>query len=221
MEEEAPRQCAMGRGGGCASGALRLEGLAVGELQDVALTVAAGEVLCLSGVSGSGKSRLLRAVADLDPHEGEAWLGATARASLAGHEWRRRVRLVPAESRWWAERVGDHFPSAEVAGLAALGFESATLDWPVERLSSGERQRLALLRAVTPAPAALLLDEPTANLDAETARRVEDWLCARIREAGWPTIWVAHDIAQIARVADRHLRLEAGRLTEAGDPAWA
>ncbi|PSJ21045.1 ABC transporter [Halomonas sp. ND22Bw] len=199
--------------------ALRLEGLAVGDLEGVTLSVEPGEVVCLSGPSGCGKSRLLRAVADLDPLEGgEVRLGDLARTAVPGHAWRRRVRLVPAESQWWDERVGEHFLSGVAEeGLAALGFDAATLDWPVARLSSGERQRLALLRALAPLPSALLLDEPTANLDAETAQRVERWLLSRLREAGWPTIWVAHDTAQIARVADRHLRLEAGRLTEAGD----
>lgn len=201
---------------------LRLAGLAVGDLEGVTLDVAPGEVLCLSGPSGCGKSRLLRAVADLDPHEGEAWLGDTACSSLAAHQWRRRVRLVPAESQWWAERVGEHFAQGGAEeGLAALGFDAAALDWTVSRLSSGEKQRLALLRALTPSPSALLLDEPTANLDAETAQRVERWLLPRLREAGWPVIWVAHDAAQIARVADRHLRFEAGRLIEAGGATWA
>ncbi|RUA22663.1 ATP-binding cassette domain-containing protein [Billgrantia gudaonensis] len=76
--------------------------------------------------------------------------------------------------------------------------------WSVAHLSSGEKQRLALLRAVSRSPSALLLDEPTANLDDATARRVEAWLRERIRVRGWPAVWVAHDMAQIARVADRH-----------------
>ncbi len=200
--------------------ALRLERLAIGELSDVDLTLAPGEILCLSGASGSGKSRLLRAVADLEAHGGEAWLGELAQSALPAHEWRARVMLVPAESHWWADRVGEHLAKTGPADLEALGFMPEVLDWQVSRLSSGEKQRLALLRAVGREPAALLLDEPTANLDDATARRVEAWLAGRIRERGWPTLWVAHDRAQIERVADRHRRILDGRLEEREEGAW-
>ncbi len=199
---------------------MRLERLAIGELAEVDLTLAPGEILCLSGASGSGKSRLLRAIADLEPHDGEAWLGDRAQSAIPGHAWRRAVMLVPAESHWWAERVGEHFHDPEEADLQALGFERDVLDWSVARLSSGEKQRLALLRAVSREPAALLLDEPTANLDDATAHQVEAWLVARIREHGLPVVWVAHDIAQIRRVADRHCRIKGGTLETEKEGAW-
>ncbi|TFH85538.1 ATP-binding cassette domain-containing protein [Billgrantia azerbaijanica] len=199
---------------------LRLHGLAIGELTDIDLTIAPGEILCLSGASGSGKSRLLRAIADLEPHDGEVWLGDRAQSAIPGHAWRRAVMLVPAESHWWAERVDEHLPDADPADLEALGFTPEVLHWPVARLSSGEKQRLALLRAVSRDPAALLLDEPTANLDDATARRVETWLVSRVRERGWPVVWVAHDRAQIARVAQRHCRIEDSRLVEEAQTAW-
>ena len=198
-----------------ATDALRLERLAVGELAEVSLTIAPRDVHCLSGPSGSGKSRLLRAVADLEPHGGEVWLGDTAQAALPAHVWRSRVMLVPAESQWWADSVGEHLPQAAPADLDALGFTSEVLAWQVSRLSSGEKQRLALLRAISREPSALLLDEPTANLDDATTRRVEAWLVARIRERGWPVLWVAHDPAQIQRVAERHWRIEGSGLVEA------
>jgi ABC-type iron transport system FetAB ATPase subunit len=199
---------------------LRLERLSIGNLEGIDLAVAAGEVLCLSGPSGSGKTRLLRAVADLEPHGGEVWLGEQAQSSLSGHEWRARMMLVPAESQWWADSVGEHLPDPFMADLEALGFAHEVLDWQVARLSSGEKQRLALLRAVSREPAALLLDEPTANLDEATTRRVEAWLVQRIRERGWPVLWVAHDSGQIARVAKRHLRIEGGGLAEEASTAW-
>lgn len=199
--------------------ALRLDRLSIGDLAPVDLTLAPGEILCLSGTSGSGKSRLLRAVADLEPHGGEMWLGETAQSSIAGHAWRARVMLVPAESQWWADTVGEHLTEPCLDDLEALGFAAEVLDWQVARLSSGEKQRLALVRATCRQPSALLLDEPTANLDDATARRAEAWLGARIRARGWPVIWVAHDPAQIDRVADRHRRIVEGRLEEAG--AWA
>lgn len=198
-----------------ATDCLQLMRVAVGELAEVSLALEPGEIGCLSGTSGSGKSRLLRAVADLEPHDGEVWLGGQPQSMTPGHAWRRRVMLVPAESHWWAETVGEHFiaqPAAEE--LSALGFEHDALLWPVEQLSTGEKQRLGLLRAVSREPHALLLDEPTANLDAETGARVEAWLTARIRKRGWPTLWVAHDHGQIARVASHYWRIARGRLEE-------
>ncbi|MGR2738877.1 ABC transporter ATP-binding protein [Billgrantia sp. Q4P2] len=200
---------------------LRLDRVAVGDLAEVSFSVGPGEICCLSGASGSGKSRLLRAVADLEPHEGEVWLGEQAQAQTPGHAWRRQVMLVPAESHWWAETVGEHFAQApEAAELEALGLEPEAPAWQIGRLSTGEKQRLGLLRAVSREPRVLLLDEPTANLDDATSERLEAWLTARIRSRGWPTLWVAHDRRQIARVASRHWRIVSGRLEET-EVAWA
>lgn len=187
---------------------LRLEQLAVGTLDAVDLSVNGGEIVCISGASGSGKSRFLRAIADLDPHEGRVFLEGEARETMTGHDWRRQVMMVPADSQWWFELVGEHFGNEFTVDLAgALGFPPEVRHWSVSRLSSGERQRLALLRALSRHPKALLLDEPTANLDDDMTRRVEDWLVTEIRERQLAVIWVAHDIAQIRRVADRHYRI--------------
>ena len=188
------------------------DALTVGALQDVHLTIDAGEVVCVSGPSGSGKSRLLRAIADLEPHSGRVALNGEDRDALAAHVWRARVMLVPAESQWWADRVGEHFARPMSEELAALGFSEDTPGWAVSRLSSGEKQRLALLRALSRDPAALLLDEPTANLDDGTTRRVERWLLGRIAERGLAVIWVAHDAGQIRRVANRHWRIDGAQL---------
>jgi putative ABC transport system ATP-binding protein len=89
---------------------LRLEGIRSRALGPLDLTVAPGELVFVSGPSGSGKSLLLRAVADLDPHEGEVWLGEEPRSRIAPSNWRRRVGLLPAEAFWWAESVGEHLP---------------------------------------------------------------------------------------------------------------
>lgn len=193
---------------------LVLEGLSVGPLRDVSLAVEPGEIVCISGESGSGKSRLLRAIADLDPHAGEVRIGADRRAAVAAHCWRGWVMLVPAESSWWADTVLEHFLDPVPGSLAAFGLADAALGWEISRLSSGEKQRLAVLRALSHEPRALLLDEPTANLDPELARAVETWLRAYVRRHRMPVLWVAHDRAQIERVADRHFSIEDGRLRE-------
>jgi ABC-type iron transport system FetAB ATPase subunit len=194
---------------------LRLDNVSIGTLQGVQFSVDPGEIVCLSGPSGSGKTRLLRATADLEPHGGEVWLGERALSSTAGHRWRRQVMLVPAESQWWEERVGDHFIDVRDQDLQALAFDRTVLDWQVSRLSSGEKQRLALLRALSHQPAALLLDEPTANLDNDNIRSVEQWLRQRVQLDQMPAIWVSHDQGQIDRMASRHYRIEGSRLEQA------
>lgn len=186
---------------------LTLKSLAIGGLKSIDLQVAAGEIVCLSGASGSGKSRLLRAIADLDRHSGNVHLGDTSQSDVPGHSWRGMVMLVPAESAWWYDTVGEHFSEHPEETLQQLGLDADAFNWPVARLSSGEKQRLALARALARKPAALLLDEPTANLDKDSTERVESWLRDRIRQQQLPTIWVAHHEDQIARVADRHFHI--------------
>ena len=190
---------------------LTLSGICIGALKNIDLKVAPGEIVCLSGPSGSGKSRLMRAITDLEPHTGSVTLGDTAQTALPGHTWRRKVMMVPAESAWWYDTVGEHFTGAQQTALkttlAQLGLEPDAPQWPTTRLSSGEKQRLALARALSFAPSALLLDEPTANLDKDSTAKVESWLRNKIRTGNLPTIWVAHHEDQIARVADRHFRI--------------
>jgi len=195
------------------SNTLRLQQVCVGELKDVSITVTAGEIVCLSGASGSGKSRLMRAIADLEPHQGQISLGDQEQSEVAAHRWRGWVMLVPAESQWWAETVGEHFPTSPgAASLAALRLDDDILSWQIIRLSSGEKQRLALLRAIGHTPRALLLDEPTANLDGETTRLTESWVRELARQHRLPVLWVAHDPAQIGRIADLHYRIDGSRL---------
>ena len=85
------------------------------------------------------------------------------------------------------------------------------MHWEVARLSSGERARLALIRLWSYRPQALLLDEPTANLDPESAHAMERWLTDVARQ-GRSLLWVSHDRDQVERVADRAFDIRKGRL---------
>lgn len=179
------------------------------------IRVGSGECVAIMGPSGAGKSVFLRAVADLDPNSGEVSLDGVIRSAMSAPEWRRKVALVPAESGWWADRVGDHFPPGgpEPALLQALGLPSDIASWSVDRLSSGERHRAALARALCRNPAALLLDEPTASLDEASTAQVED-LIRQQMAAGVPVIIVTHDAAQAERLAGRTLHIVDGRFSE-------
>ena len=196
---------------------LRLDGLSTMLLREVDLTLAAGERIFLSGASGSGKSLLLRAVADLDPHRGEVWLNDLPRSRLTPPEWRRRVGLLPAESHWWAETVGEHW-RAPAAGspiealLVALGFDVDVSGWAITRLSTGERQRLALARLLLNQPQALLLDEATANLDSVNRERVETVLEDYRAAYATAMLWVSHDPEQRVRLGGRRLVIRESRL---------
>lgn len=191
---------------------LELAELRTGVFGPVSLTVESGECVGISGPSGSGKSSLLRAIADLDPHAGSARLDGRDMRTWPPAAWRQRVQLLPADPQWWLPRVGDHFAGGGVPRADALGLPVDVADWPVERLSSGERQRLALLRALARDPQALLLDEPTANLDAENVARAEQLIRERRRARGVAVIWVSHDRDQLRRVARRRFVLRDGRL---------
>lgn len=194
---------------------LSVKGVArAGLLAATDLEIASGEAVSLSGPSGAGKTLLLRAIADLDPNDGEVALGGCPRSRLPGPEWRRRVRYVAAEPAWWADHVKDHFhdPATAARAAAALALPADCMSWPVARLSTGEKQRLGLLRAIEDRPCALLLDEPTAALDEASIEAVEV-LVRSLLTAGLPILIATHNSRQAERLAARRYRMEGGRLS--------
>jgi len=184
-------------------------------LKPASFSLAAGECIAVKGPSGAGKTLLLRAIADLDPNQGLVSLEGRDRSTIPGPEWRQLVGYVPAEPGWWAETVGEHFGdwTAGAVVLTNLGFPEEAKSWPIARLSTGERLRLALVRALIIRPKVLLLDEPTAALDAASVAAVESLIATRIR-AGLAVAWVTHDAGQARRIARRQLVVEAGSVRE-------
>lgn len=202
--------------GKAAGTVLKIDQLRTPLFGPLSLSVRPGECVAITGPSGAGKSVFLRAIVDLDPNDGDILLGETSRSQVAAPLWRKMVAMVPAESGWWADKVGEHFPPSgpDADLLARLGLEKEIAGWTVDRLSSGERHRAALARALCREPKVLLLDEPTASLDATNTDLVEDLLKGQLA-AGLPMIIVTHDVEQAERLAVRTMTLVDGRFSEA------
>jgi len=176
------------------------------------LSVAPGECIAITGPSGSGKSLFLRMVADLDPNDGDVALDGRPRRGFSPSAWRRQVVYVAAEPGWWEETVAPHFRNLDFARAACprLGLAPALLDSALVRLSTGERQRLALIRTLALDPPVLLLDEPTGALDQESTGLVEAEIRTRL-EAGTSILMVTHSAGQAARLGHRHFHMKDRR----------
>ena len=181
-------------------------------LVPIDLDLADGACVAVTGPSGAGKTLFMRAIADLDPAEGTVELDGVDRAAMAACDWRRQVTYVPAEAGWWADTVEPHYPDWPAAAALAERFllPAGCGDWPVARLSTGEKQRLALIRALVQAPRVLLLDEPTSGLDPDATETVEGAL-KELLAAGAGILVVTHDAAQAARLATATIRFDNGR----------
>lgn len=189
---------------------LRIDNLQYLDFPVINLNLDAGESISVSGPSGVGKSLLLRAIADLDPHSGHIFLNDIECSSMPPFEWREKVGLLPSESQWWEDIVADHFPKNALKDptvstwIDRLRLEKSIFSSQVSRLSSGERQRLALIRLLLNSPQVLLLDEPTASLDAFNTEQVEKIIAKYLYNRNASAIWVSHNADQAQRVASRH-----------------
>ncbi|HZS97856.1 MAG TPA: ATP-binding cassette domain-containing protein [Terriglobales bacterium] len=186
------------------------------------------EILAIVGPSGSGKSSLLRLLNRLDePTEGNVYLDEVDYRQIAPRELRRRVGMVMQRPYLFAGTVLDNLRfgprqrgedlSLEaveelLAGVGLSGFASRD----VSNLSGGEAQRVSFARALANTPEVLLLDEPTSALDDDAKREVEALIQRIGHEQGVACVLVTHDAAQAARLAERVLVLESGRIVRIG-----
>lgn len=169
-------------------------------------------VLGLTGRSGIGKTQLLRALVEAISSTGTKRLLKRESHQFNAPDWRRKVTFIPAESVWWYEYVGDHFPSScsgsEIEKhMKAVGLKKEAFEWKVRNLSTGEKQRLALLRAMLLFPTVMLLDEPTSGLDERSSELVESLLLNYSRKPGKALIIVSHDMKQLKRMTKTIYRM--------------
>lgn len=202
----------------------------VSAVDDVSFTLHAGETLSLVGESGCGKSSLLAGLAGLAPCEGEIrFAGGPRPAAVSGFlqmvfqdpqgslnphwpAWRIVTEPVAAARR--LDRRRRRELAAEL--VTRVGLDAAAIDRPPGEFSGGQRQRLAIARALSASPKVLLLDEPTSALDVSVQAQVIDLLLELQRRDKLAYLFVSHDFAVVRQVADRIAVMRAGRFVEAG-----
>jgi ABC-type sugar transport system ATPase subunit len=202
-------------------------------LDRVTLEVGA-EPIALVGPSGSGKSTLLRTVIGLEtPVEGHLSIMGRV-ASQGGRDLippeEREVGMVFQDLALWphlsvyanlelglkARRIPASVRHERIQALLAAVDLSDKLRRRPHELSGGERQRVAIARALVLDPVALLLDEPLTSLDVQTKDEILSLLARIFRERGVPVIYVAHEPREVARLVQRIVVLEHGRITQQG-----
>lgn len=197
-------------------------------VDDVTVEVLGGELLAAVGPSGAGKSSFLRLLNRLDePTSGAVRFEGVDYRRMDPRELRRRVGMVTQTAYLFPGTIADNlrFGPAQQGlelsentiadllgqvGLANRAGEDAA------HLSGGEAQRVSLARALATNPVILLLDEPTSALDAEARGAVEKLILNVRRSNGLTCVMVSHDLAQAARMADRVMVLNKGRLDKIG-----
>jgi putative ABC transport system ATP-binding protein len=191
-------------------------------LSDVDLAVRGSGITVVVGASGSGKSTLTRLTNRLlDPTAGTVHLRGADVRSLDVLELRRTVGMVFQRPTLFEGTVRDNLAATHVEDAAAheellrsVGLDPGFLERDGGTLSGGEAQRVCLARALLMRPKVLVADEPTASLDDDSALTLEQ-LARQLADDGVPVLWVTHDLAQVERIADQRVALEAGRVVSA------
>jgi putative spermidine/putrescine transport system ATP-binding protein len=199
-------------------------------VQNVSLTLAAGEILALLGPSGCGKTTLLRSIAGFVPHSGEIHVGGKPMARVASH--RRNIGMVFQDYALFphmtvAQNVGFGLKMrglsraaivSQVGEMLALVGLEGFQERMVRQLSGGQQQRVALARALVIKPALLLLDEPLSALDKKLREEMRGELKRIQRLTGVTTIFVTHDQDEALALADRLALMHRGTLLQFGGP---
>jgi putative ABC transport system ATP-binding protein len=195
---------------------------------DATFEVRTGEVLAIVGPSGSGKSSLLRLLNRLDePTTGTVYVEATDYRQIAPRDLRRKLGMVNQRPylfpgtveqnlRYGPAQRGESLSQDSVEQLLARVGLKGYASRNIANLSGGEAQRVSVARTLANSPLVLLLDEPTSALDETSKLEVESTIQNIVRDHGLTCVLVTHDTAQAARLAERALILEAGRIARLG-----
>jgi len=210
----------------------RREPLRIAALREVSLSVRPGEVLGLLGPNGAGKTTLIKILATLILPDAGTVTICNFDGERQGREIRRRLGLVNSSERSFYWRLTGRENLLFFAALAdlrgnersrrvqeVLAFvdleESAEIQFM--RYSAGQKQRLAIGRALLSDPQIFLLDEPTSSLDPLAAAHLRDFVRTKLAdEQGKTIIWCTHDLAEAKQMSDRLVFLSKGRIVAAG-----
>lgn len=200
-------------------------------VEDVSLAIAHGEVLCVLGPSGSGKSSFLRLLNRLnEPTSGTAFLEGKDYRTLPPRELRRRAGMITQQAFLFPGTVADNVrfgprqhgeslaDDAVEECLSAVGLGGYS-SREVSNLSGGEAQRVSIARALANQPIVLLADEPTSALDEQSKGGIEALIRQIVNQRQLTCVLVTHDIAQARRMADRVALFAAGRVVNSGTVA--
>lgn len=212
-------------------------------VDEVSLRIAPGETVALVGESGSGKSSFARAVVGIEKTAGGTVLFQGSPVAPLGLRRRSKaltsIQMVfqdPSTSLNPRRRVGDQIADG-IATARARGAAGSTVGEWLERVglppavatrfphqfSGGQKQRLAIARALAARPSLLVADEPISALDASTQTSVAALMRDLVAEAGAGMLFISHDLAVVRRIADRTHVMFGGRVLESGPTAevWA
>lgn len=196
-------------------------------LHGIDLDIEEGRLTVLAGASGSGKSTLLRLANRLEvPSAGTVTFRGDDLAGLDPRWLRRRVGMVFQRPTPFPGTVDENLqvadrdagPDARRRALARVGLDVELLDREADALSGGEAQRMCLARTLLTAPEVVLMDEVTSSLDPVARHEVER-LARGLVDGGLTVVWVSHDLAQVARLADVAVVVVDGRRADAAEAA--
>ncbi len=193
-----------------------------GRLEETSLTIEAGTLACLIGPNGSGKTSLLHAIAGIGSTEGQVRIDSIDPLPLGPPQRQRLLTYLPAsrDVKWPLSvrdliRLGGEDDIDPV--LADLELQPFG-DRRVDQLSTGERTRVLLARALAPRPKLLLLDEPVANLDPLWQVQLMDRLRRLTRQSDRAVLMASHDLDLAGRFADRLIIMDKGQTVADGGP---